>query len=207
MLTSLRFEAPIWPLLWRRRLLDYWRFGAKDQLAFCALLALIVLAVASGIYLAYTYGTSIEPLRIEAEDRQEARTRERTQELECLAENIYFEARGEPLAGQYAVAEVTMNRTRAGNFPRTICAVVHEQRWDPRLRRQVADFSWTQLGPLSPEDGPAWKQARSIASAVYDDLHPALVPGALYYHATSVRPAWARGRRALATIGNHIFYL
>ena len=207
MLTSLRFEARIWPLLWRRRLLDYWRFGAKEQLAFCALLALLVLAVAGAIYLAYAYGTRIEPLRIEAEERQEARARERTQELECLAENIYFEARGEPLAGQYAVAEVTVNRTHARNFPRTICAVVHEQRWDPLRHRQVADFSWTELGALSPEEGPAWKQARSIASAVYDDLHPALVPGALYYHATSVRPPWARSRRALATIGNHIFYL
>ena len=207
MLTSLRFEARIWPLLLRRRLLDYWRFGAREQLAFFALLALILLAAASGIYLAYTYGTSIEPLRIEAEARQQARASERAQELECLAENIYFEARGEPLAGQYAVAEVTVNRTHARNFPRTICAVVHERRWDPRLHRRVADFSWTELGALSPADGPAWKQARSIASAVYDDLHPALVPGALYYHATSVQPPWARGRRALATIGNHIFYL
>jgi spore germination cell wall hydrolase CwlJ-like protein len=207
MLASLLFEARIWPALWRRRLADYWRFGAKDQLAFFALLVLLVLAVAGVIYFAYADGTRIEPLRIEAVQREETRTRQRADELQCLAENIYFEARGEPLAGQYAVAEVTLNRTHARNFPRTICAVVHETRWDATRRRHVADFSWTELGGLSPQDGPAWKQAMSIANAVYDDLHPSIVPGALYYHATSVRPEWARGRRAVATIGNHIFYL
>jgi spore germination cell wall hydrolase CwlJ-like protein len=207
MLTSLLYEARIWPALWRRRLADYWRFGAKEQLGFFAMLVLLILAVAGVIYFACVDGTRSEPLRIEAMQRDETRARRRADELQCLAENIYFEARGEPLAGQYAVAEVTVNRTRARNFPRTICAVVHETRWNPTRGRHIADFSWTELGALSPADQPAWKQAMAIASAVYDDLHPPLVPGALFYHATSVRPEWARGRRAVATIGNHIFYL
>lgn len=207
MLASLLVEVRIRPALWRRRLADYWRFGAKDQLAFFGMLVALILAVAGVIYLACADGMHIEPLRIEAAQREETRARLRAAELQCLAENIYFEARGEPLAGQYAVAEVTMNRTHARNFPRTICAVVHETRWDAAHRRRIADFSWTEVGALSPEDGPAWKQAMSIASAVYDDLHPSLVPGALYYHATGVRPDWARNRHALATIGNHVFYL
>jgi hypothetical protein len=206
MLTSLLYEARIWPLVWRRRLACYWAFGAREHLVFLVLLALLILAVAGIIYFAYLDGTSIEPARIQALQREESRTRRRADDLQCLAENIYFEARGEPLEGQYAVAEVTLNRTQARNFPHTICAVVHETRWDPSRRRHVADFSWTELGVLSPEDGPAWKQAMTVANAVYDDLHPPLVPGALYYHASSVRPEWSRNRHAVATIGNHIFY-
>lgn len=206
MLTSLLHEARFWPHLWRRRLVDSWRFGAHEHLGFALLLALVIAAVAGGIYLAYRDGTSIAPLQIESVQRDQARARQRADDLECLAENVYFEARGEPLAGQYAVAEVTLNRTHARNFPRTICAVVHERRWDPVRRRHTADFSWTALGAPTPEDGPAWKQAMAVANAVYDDLIPPLVPEALYYHATSVRPDWARSRRAVATIGNHIFY-
>jgi spore germination cell wall hydrolase CwlJ-like protein len=206
MLASLLHEARFWPYLWRRRLLDSWRFGAHEHLGFVLLLALLMAAVAGGIYLAYRDGTSIAPVQVEVVQRDEARARLRAEDLECLAENVYFEARGEPLAGQYAVAEVTLNRTHARNFPRTICAVVHETRWDPVRRRHTPDFSWTALGAVTPEDGPAWRQAMAVANAVYDDLIPPLVPEALYYHATSVRPDWARGRRAIATIGNHIFY-
>jgi len=206
MLTALLHEARFWPHLWRRRLADSWRFGAHEHLGFVLLLALVIAAVAGVIYLAYRDGTSVEPVRIEAVQRDEARARQRADDLQCLAENVYFEARGEPLAGQYAVAEVTLNRTHARNFPRTICAVVHETRWDPVRRRHTADFSWTELGALTPEDGPAWKQALAVANAAYDDLSPPLVPEALYYHATSVQPDWARSRRAIATIGNHIFY-
>jgi N-acetylmuramoyl-L-alanine amidase len=206
MLTSLVHEARIWPVLWRRRLADYWRFGVKDQLVFVALLGLLILAAAGIICFAYLDGTRIEPARIEALQLEETHARQRADDLQCLAENVYFEARGEPLDGQYAVAEVTLNRTHAQYFPHTVCAVVHETRWDPIRRRHVADFSWTELGALSPEDGPAWKQAMAVANAVYDDLHSPVVPEALYYHATSVRPDWARGRKPVATIGNHIFY-
>jgi N-acetylmuramoyl-L-alanine amidase len=206
MFTSLLCQARFWPVVWRRRLAYYWRFGEKDHLAFLLVLALLILAVAGVISFAYLVGTRIEPSRIQAMQHEEMRARRRADDLQCLAENIYFEARGEPLEGQYAVAEVTLNRTQAQNFPHTICAVVHETRWDPTRRRFVADFSWTELGALSPEDGPAWKQAMAVANAVYDDLHPPLVPGALFYHATSMRPEWSRSRRAVATIGNHIFY-
>ena len=206
MLTSLLHEVRFWPHLWRRRLSDSWRFRRHEHLGFVLVLALVVTAVAGVIYVAYRDGTSIEPVRMETVQRDEARARQRDDDLQCLAENVYFEARGEPLAGQFAVAEVTLNRTHARNFPRTICAVVHETRWDPVRRRHTADFSWTELGALTPEDGAAWKQAMKVANATYDELSPSLVPEALYYHATSVRPDWARSRRTVATIGNHIFY-
>jgi spore germination cell wall hydrolase CwlJ-like protein len=205
MFTSLRFEARIWPALWRRRL-TYWLADAKEGLAFLAMLALLILGVLGIVYFAYLDGTRMAPVRIETAQREDRFARRRADDLECLAENIYFEARGEPLAGQYAVAEVTLNRTRAQNFPHTVCQVVHETRWDANRRRYVADFSWVERATLSPEDGPAWKQAMAVASAAYDDLHEPVVPGALFYHATNVRPGWSRSRRPIATIGNHIFY-
>ena len=204
MLAALLHEIRIQPVLWRRRLAH--RRPGKEQLGLLLMIGPPVLAMAGIVRFAYLDAERIDPAQIEAAERQAAAAEHRADELECLAENVYFEARGEPLAGQYAVAEVTLNRTHARNFPRTICAVVHETRWDPVRRRHTADFSWTELGALTPEDGPAWKQALMVASAAYDELSPPLVPEALYYHATSVRPDWARSRRAVATIGNHIFY-
>jgi spore germination cell wall hydrolase CwlJ-like protein len=206
MLTSLLLEARVRPVVWRRRLVDYWRFAEKDGLVFLGMLGALLIAVFSTITFAYLYGARTEPARIEAAQQEETHERRRESDLQCLAENVYFEARGEPLVGQYAVAEVTLNRTHARNFPHTICQVVHESRWDPGRRRYIADFSWTERGALSPEDGPAWKQAMAVASAAYDDLHEPVVPGALFYHATNVQPGWSRARKAIATIGNHVFY-
>ncbi len=206
MLTSLLYEIRLRPVLWQRRLAYSRLLSDRGNLAFAMMLALPILAVAGIVYFAYVYGTRIEPAHVEAVQREAARAQRRAHDLQCLAENIYFEARGEPVQGQYAVAEVTLNRTRAPNFPHTICEVVHEARWDASRRRVVADFSWTELGDLSPSDGTAWKQAMTVANAAYDDLHDPVVPGALYYHARSIRPAWARNRKAVATIGNHTFY-
>ena len=210
MFTSLLIEARIWRISWRHRL-AYGFPGADGALTFLAILGLPALGLAGIVGFAYWDGTRIEPariepVRIEIERRETARALRRANDLQCLAENVYFEARGEPLVGQYAVAEVTLNRTEAPNFPHTVCEVVHEARWDPSRRRHVADFSWTELGALPPENGPAWKQAVAAATAVYDDVQAPVVPGALYYHSTSVHPAWSRARKVVATIGNHIFY-
>ena len=73
--------------------------------------------------------------------------------LRCLARNVYFEARGEPEAGQYAVAEVTMNRKVSGRYPNTVCGVVYE--------RQA--FSWTAVDILPEPEGEAWSRAQEIA--------------------------------------------
>jgi N-acetylmuramoyl-L-alanine amidase len=206
MLTSLLIEVRIWPLMWRRRLADYWLFGGGEHLGFLALLILLIAGVLGVIVCACLWGTRLEPARIEAVQEQETYDSQRTGDLQCLAENVYFEARGEPLAGQYAVAEVTLTRTRAPHFPHTSCQVVLESRWDATRRRFVADFAWTERGALFPEEGVAWKQAMAVADAAYEELHAPVVPGALYYHATNVRPGWARGRKVVAIIGNHVFY-
>lgn len=206
MLTSLLIEARLRAAVCRRRLAYRRPLRDGGHRAFLLMLGLPVLGLVAIIWFACTQDSGVQPARLQAEQRAEKRALRRAGDLECLAENVYFEARGEPLDGQYAVAEVTLNRTRAANFPHTICQVVHEMRWDPGRRRYVADFSWTELGALTPEDGAAWKVAMMVATAVYDDLREPLVPGALFYHAASVSPGWARGRKALATIGNHVFY-
>lgn len=132
-------------------------------------------------------------------------TRERNAELHCLATNVYHEARGEPLAGQYAVAEVTMNRVRSGRFPDSVCDVVHERRLDPSRRRYVGAFSWTELTPRPPY-GSAWQTAIEVSAAVYDGRHQPQLPDALFYHARRISPAWAKGKQPLARIGRHVFY-
>jgi N-acetylmuramoyl-L-alanine amidase len=125
------------------------------------------------------------------------RVAQRAQDLECLARNVYYEARGEPLVGQYAVAEVTMNRVRSPEFPDSVCAVVHAP----------GAFSWTYTENPPAPSGYEWRRAQAVASSVYDNPEAPLVAGALFYHATRVSPHWAATRSQVARIGRHLFYL
>lgn len=131
-------------------------------------------------------------------DRAEARrAARRTADLRCLAENVYYEARGEPLAGQYAVAEVTMNRVASPYFPDTVCEVVHQR----------GAFSWTYAASMPGPYGYEWRRAKAVADSVYLNIESPLAQGALYYHAIYVSPEWARSRDRVALIGKHLFYL
>jgi len=207
MLTSPLLQPRPWPAAWRRRLAYYWLGVERENLLFFSLFGALILCVIGIARFAYVDSTRIEPARLQVAQRAATLAQRRATDLKCLAENVYFEARGEPLEGQYAVAEVTLNRTRSDRFPHTICGVVHETHWNASRGRFIADFSWTELGGLSPPDDPAWKLAMVVATAAYEDLHEPLVPGALYYHTISVRPAWSKSRKVVATIGQHIFYL
>ena len=138
--------------------------------------------------------------------RQSRSVETHVQNLDCLARNIYHEARGEPLAGQYAVAEVTMNRKASRHFPRTICEVVYQQNWDPIRKRKVGAFSWTEFKVVPEPAGEEWSRAWQVAEAVYYEKAPASVKGALFYHADYIKPEWARHKRQVARIGRHIFY-
>jgi len=126
--------------------------------------------------------------------------------LECLARNVYYEARGEPVAGQYAVAEVTMNRTASGRYPDTVCEVVYQRNWDPVRRRYVGAFSWTEFSGLEEPSGEEWQRAWNIAEAVYYQKQLPSVQGALFFHATYVKPEWTKDKQRVARIGRHIFY-
>jgi spore germination cell wall hydrolase CwlJ-like protein len=195
MFNSLLDEARTRLIVWRRRVVMYWRVGEKDNIAFVAMLLLPIVAIGALAYLAYSDDTA---KRLTAAQR-------RVLDLHCLAENIYYEARGEPLRGQYAIAEVTMNRLAAPNFPKTVCEVVHDSRWDRLRQKLVAHFSWTHLVRKEPT-GPAWDQAKVVAIAVYDNTYVPIVPNALHYHATSVQPYWAAKKTPIVSIGNHVFY-
>ena len=197
MLRSLIDEARIRSIVWRRRLVMYWRLGERDGLVFGAMLLLPLLALGAIVYFAYSDDSA----------KRLSAAQQRALDIRCLAENIYFEARGEPEPGQYAIAEVTMNRRASPHFPDTICEVVHDTRWDRLRRRLVAHFSWTrQLLERKEPTGPAWERAMKIATAVHDNAYVPVVPHALYYHAAHVHPYWADSKRPIATIGNHIFY-
>ena len=187
------------PSAWRRRIVFLWLAREGGGISSVAMLALPLLALFSIVAFAYSSRSRVESRRVEV-------AQDRALELRCLAENIYYEARGEPLNGQYAVAEVTLNRVRSPYFPKTICAVVHDTRWDPQRRRFVAHFSWTQMQDRGDPWGPHWQQSIAVATAVINDAHTPIVPDALYYHATSVQPYWANSRRSVARIGNHVFY-
>jgi N-acetylmuramoyl-L-alanine amidase len=129
------------------------------------------------------------------------------QELLCLARNIYFEARGEPAAGQYAVAEVTMNRYASGRYGDTVCEVVYYKRWDPIRKRYVGAFSWTEFAELPAVGGKEWLRAVTIAEAVYSGQdEPVLDDRTMFFHATWMKPEWADAKRKVARIGGHVFY-
>ena len=127
-------------------------------------------------------------------------------ELTCLALNVYYEARGEPLAGKYAVAEVTMNRVVSHRYPGTVCDVVYEKRWDRLRKRYVGAFSWTEFDVMPHPEGEQWRRAKAVAEAVYFGRQPPQLNGALHYHATYIKPSWARDQQPIARIGGHVFY-
>ncbi|HJQ18001.1 MAG TPA: cell wall hydrolase [Allosphingosinicella sp.] len=118
-------------------------------------------------------------------------------ELECLATAIYYEAKSEPLAGQLAVAEVIINRTRsAGRFPATLCGVV----------KQRGQFSFVRGGhlPATPRASAGWRTAVAIAQIARQELATGSAPRALFFHAKRVSPRWHLTR--VASVGNHVFY-
>jgi spore germination cell wall hydrolase CwlJ-like protein len=127
--------------------------------------------------------------------------------VKCLAMNIYHEARGEPVKGQYAVADVTLNRVKADRYPDDVCRVVYQKAWIGKHQRYVAAFSWTVDGSSDiPRESRSWRQAMRIAKHVYFDRAPSKVKDALFYHADYVKPRWAARKLRIAKIGRHIFY-
>ena len=127
-------------------------------------------------------------------------------DLICLAMNVYHEARGEPLEGQFGVAEVTMNRVADSRYPDSVCEVVYQKRWDFLRKRQVSAFSWTEFDTVDVPEGEAWQRAVSVAEATLNGDHSDSLDGAIYYHAAYIRPSWTRGKQPVAKIGRHVFY-
>ena len=127
-------------------------------------------------------------------------------ELNCLALNVYYESRGEPIEGQYAVAEVTMNRVANRRYPDTICNAVYQKNWDYLRKRYVGAFSWTELDDNAPPRGESWTRAVNVAELTYSGRRANVLDGAVHYHADYIRPSWSRGKKPVARIGQHLFY-
>lgn len=132
---------------------------------------------------------------------------EKRRQIKCLALNVYHEARGEKTEGQYAVAEVTMNRVASRHYPDSVCEVVYQGGWDKHYKRYVGAFSWTEIELDSEPEHEMWEQAKQIAHDVYMGNYKPRVKGALFYHARHIKkPIWAKRKRVVARIGRHIFY-
>lgn len=125
-------------------------------------------------------------------------------ELKCLAEAIYFEGRSESEAGQVAIAQVILNRVKSPLYPNTICGVVYQN----RHRHLACQFTFACEGKkLRITEPKPWRTAVRLAKAVLGgEEYDKEVAGATHYHATYVRPRWAKKLRRMDKIGTHIFY-
>ena len=121
-----------------------------------------------------------------------------SEQMRCLAGAVYFEARGEPLAGQLAVAQVIINRTEDGRFPRSYCGVV----------AQPGQFSFMRgkRMPAVREGSAAWERAVAVAHIADKGLWESEAGRAVFFHARYVKPGWTRTKTRLAQIDTHIFY-
>jgi spore germination cell wall hydrolase CwlJ-like protein len=130
---------------------------------------------------------------------------QRTQELECLTRNIYWEAASEPFEGKVGVAQVTLNRLASGRFAPSVCGVVYQK--NIFYEKVVCQFSWfcEPAHKVKAIYKPLWNESEEVAKKVL--LEGFRLPGlkdALYYHATYINPGW--NRKKITTIGHHIFY-
>jgi len=173
-------------------------------------------ALLGGLALALISGHLVQDHR--RNERLETRVAEleRARELDCLARNVYWEARSESERGQRAVAWVTLNRVAHPHYPKTVCAVVSQARVDGQGRplRHQCQFSWYCDGLSDePRDTRAWARAQQIAWEVKakfsrGEHQKDPTQGATFYHAVWMEspPAWAEVKRPTVQLGLHQFY-
>ena len=118
--------------------------------------------------------------------------------LVCLTMNVYWEARNQDIAGQLAVAQVTMNRVKDERYPDNVCDVVHQHQ----------QFSWYWDGMSDiPSNEIAWERAMLVASAAMDGSGHKDLEDVTHYHAVYVQPYWKDYMTKVAQIGDHVFYV
>ena len=144
-------------------------------------------------------------------------------ETYCLAQNIYFEASTQPTAGKIAVGLVVLNRLGDTRYPNTVCDVVYEgpvvESWKTQAKdipdeeriyipiRHMCQFSWYCDGKSDQtQEHENWYKSQSIAVQLMEGRYKGLVEGATHYHATWVRPSWAKSLTYIGQIGDHLFY-
>ncbi len=130
---------------------------------------------------------------------------ELSSEASCLATALYHEARGESIAGQFAVAEVILNRVESPAFPNSVCGVVNQGA--AAAVRGRCQFSFACDGKsLNMREAEARRTAKRIAHVMTDGAPRALTEGATHFHTTQVSPRWSRVFERVTRIGSHIFY-
>jgi len=139
------------------------------------------------------------------------------QEAYCLAQNVYFEARNQPAAGQMAVMSVTINRVNDERFPNTVCGVVYEGPTRPSWKgtgemipiRHKCQFSWYCDGKSDEiKNKDTFEEILLLSELVISGTMSIMdiTEGATHYHADYVRPAWAETKTKTIEIEDHIFY-
>lgn len=174
----------------------------KDKFTniFSGISFLIVAILLSVSVFAYTI-----PEQVATEIEQETK-QVMAKDVECLAKNIYYEAAQESFEGKLAVAQVTINRTKSGNYPNTICGVVYQRTLYRGLT--VCQFSWTCEKVTHPRSKYLWEEAQYIAKkALTEPIAHAKIAAhnVMFYHATYINPGWNK-KGVVMRIGNHIFY-
>jgi len=120
-----------------------------------------------------------------------------TMALVCLSLNVYWDARDQSLAGQLAVAQVTMNRVHDPRWPDSVCGVVYQHK----------QFTWYWDGkPDIPREEKAWNIAMLVASAAIDGSGHSDLQDVLHYHAVYSKPYWAKHMTKVKRIDDHVFY-
>lgn len=121
-------------------------------------------------------------------------------EIDCLAMNIYHEANNESKLGKIAVGNVTMNRVKSREFPRSVCGVIAQ------TYKGACQFSWFCSGKLQQVSHVAYRDIRKLATKIYNGEIKDVTRGALFFHNPSVTPEWAKEKEMTVEIGNHKFY-
>lgn len=117
-------------------------------------------------------------------------------ELQCLAANVYFEARNESFNGKVAVALVTLNRQDSGKYPKSICSVVYQKN----------QFSWTKKFSKINVDKKQWNESKLAALTAIMNRDYLGKFNATHFHSIAVLPRWANKGKIVCAIGGHIFY-
>jgi spore germination cell wall hydrolase CwlJ-like protein len=125
------------------------------------------------------------------------------EQWQCLAEALYFEARGETVRGMFAVGEVILNRVDNDAYPDTLCGVINQGTG----RLYACQFTYTCDGnPETINEPRAWERVGKVAAILLDGAPRALTGGATHYHTKAVSPSWAKRFPRTASIGSHYFY-
>jgi len=184
----------------------------KENLLKISKLATGVLVLICGLFLTSSMKVDVNP-EIIVQAQNEVKKVVDPKQLACMAKNIFYEAGGEPILGQAAVARVVMNRVQHG-FGKNPCAVVYQATHHEKVnneglieRVKLCQFSWVCEGKTEPnKNSQRYKQAQQVAYEVMvNDEYKDVVPkSALFFHNVHVDPMWPY--RQVKKIGNHIFY-